>query len=315
MSEPAESRSLPHFDRPLRRLAWVVPTALGLWILILIGFSLLLSDHASMVSVPPLQVSLSEFAQGIPGGSEGGGPNGQGGNRSLANKFAIPARTAPSTLPRSGDLPANHAVAHSKRRPFPVARKPPRRPAPETAAIVDKEAGTSLMRRENESISTPSRIDAAVPQAKSAQPASRTVASLAETDAASTPGGGGRVGGGSGGSAGSGSGGIGGGAGGGIGAGLQAYATVEHPPVPISRVVPSYPTEARSQGVEGEVVLRAIVDQNGTVERDIAVVESVPLLDQAAVEALRQWRFEPGRDAANRAVRVVIEVPLRFRLR
>lgn len=51
------------------------------------------------------------------------------------------------------------------------------------------------------------------------------------------------------------------------------------------------------------------------MERDIVVVESAPLLDQAAIDALRQWCFEPGRDAGKRAVQVMIEVPLRFRLR
>ena len=114
---------------------------------------------------------------------------------------------------------------------------------------------------------------------------------------------------------GSGSGGQGTGTGGGIGDGSQLYTTVEHPPVPVSRVLPEYPTVARSQGLEGEVVLRAIVDRRGAVEPDIVVVESVPLLDPAAIEALRRWRFEPGRDVNNRPVRVVIEVPLRFRLR
>jgi protein TonB len=93
------------------------------------------------------------------------------------------------------------------------------------------------------------------------------------------------------------------------------YAAVEHPPVPISRVLPDYPSAARARGLEGEVVLRAIVDRQGAVEQQIVVIESVPSLDQAAIEALRRWRFEPGRDAYNRPVRVVIEVPLRFRLR
>ena len=125
----------------------------------------------------------------------------------------------------------------------------------------------------------------------------------------------GETGSGSGGRTGSGSGGEGTGTGGGIGEGSQLYTTVAHPPVAVSRVLPEYPDAARSRDLEGEVVLRAIVDRHGAVERDVVVVESVPMLDRAAIAALRQWRFEPGRDTNNRAVRVVIEVPLRFRLR
>jgi periplasmic protein TonB len=115
--------------------------------------------------------------------------------------------------------------------------------------------------------------------------------------------------------AGTGSGGEGGGTGGGSGAGSLPYTTVAHPPVPLTRVLPEYPRLARARGLEGEVVLRAIVDSDGTVERDIEVLQSVPLLNEAAIAALRHWRFEPGRDAGNRPVRVVIQVPLRFRLR
>jgi protein TonB len=101
----------------------------------------------------------------------------------------------------------------------------------------------------------------------------------------------------------------------GAGQGDQVYDTVEHPPVPITKVLPLYPGAARAQGLEGEVVLRAIVDQHGVVEPNVVVVESVPMLDRAAIDALRQWRFQPGRDGDDRAVRALIEVPLRFRLR
>ena len=63
------------------------------------------------------------------------------------------------------------------------------------------------------------------------------------------------------------------------------------------------------------MVLRAVVDGEGRVEQDIVVAQSVPALDGAAVAALRRWRFAPGRDAAGRPVRVLIEVPIRFQLR
>jgi protein TonB len=90
---------------------------------------------------------------------------------------------------------------------------------------------------------------------------------------------------------------------------------VERPPVPIKRVMPVYPPVARARNLEGRVVLRAVVDRAGHVEQAITVVDSIPLLDAAAVEALRQWRFTPGEDRDGHAVRVLIDLPIRFQLR
>jgi periplasmic protein TonB len=343
MSEPVQSRSLPQFDRPLRRMVWVVPTSLCLWIPILAGFALLLGNPASGPSVPPLEVSLADLGHGAAGGSPGGGPGalaGGGGRGIKGVRAFLPAARA--VAPEYSG-PSGRAMR--EQRPVTVAAKPHRRPAPKLAEIKDEDADTTLVRPARGGAEE--QVDAgqtaarprrrkhepdAVPvtslvggqgrppywraaQSKPAEQMSSATSSLGGASAAAGSGGGGGVGSGSGGSAGEGSVGRGGGTGGGIGDGSQAYSTVEHPPIPISRVLPVYPSAARAQGVEGEVVLRAIVDQRGAVERDIVVVESVPVLDRAAVEALRQWRFEPGRDAGNRAVPAVIEVPLRFRLR
>ena len=90
---------------------------------------------------------------------------------------------------------------------------------------------------------------------------------------------------------------------------------VEHPPVVVARVLPDYPPADRQRGLEGRVVLRAVVDRQGRVEEAITVVDSVPSLDAAAVAALRRWRFQPGRDRDEKPVRVLIDVPMRFQLR
>jgi len=87
---------------------------------------------------------------------------------------------------------------------------------------------------------------------------------------------------------------------------------VAQPPVVMSRVAPDYPEMARVRGIEGRVLLEAIVDREGRIEPEIKVLKSVTTLDKAAVEALRQWRFTPGRDANGQTVRVILEVPIRF---
>ena len=90
---------------------------------------------------------------------------------------------------------------------------------------------------------------------------------------------------------------------------------VDEPPVLLSSVVPAYPEDARRRRIEGEVVLQVVVDRNGRVENSIKVIKSIPMLDRAAIDAVRKWRFSPGRNRDGTAVRVLLEIPLRFILR
>ncbi len=64
------------------------------------------------------------------------------------------------------------------------------------------------------------------------------------------------------------------------------------PPVKIKDVTPVYPAVARSARVEGEVVIEATVGEDGKVA-DARVVKSIPLLDQAALDAVKQWEYQP----------------------
>jgi len=79
-------------------------------------------------------------------------------------------------------------------------------------------------------------------------------------------------------------------------------------------VKPVYPEEALRDGLEGLVVLEAIVDERGRVGHDIKVVRRQGHgFDEAAVAAVRQWRFRPAtRDGKPIKVRRIF--PIVFRL-
>jgi len=64
------------------------------------------------------------------------------------------------------------------------------------------------------------------------------------------------------------------------------------PPKKVSHVAPIYPRFALEAHKEGLVILQAVIDENGAV-REVKVLRSEPLLDQAAIDAVRQWRFTP----------------------
>jgi protein TonB len=91
------------------------------------------------------------------------------------------------------------------------------------------------------------------------------------------------------------------------------FVYVEELPVAITRVAPDYPDIARQSGMEGTVMVQALVGKDGKV-KDVRVVKSVPVLDEAAVKAVRQWVFKPAL-SNNKPVAVWVAVPVRFTLR
>jgi protein TonB len=83
-------------------------------------------------------------------------------------------------------------------------------------------------------------------------------------------------------------------------------------PRKIIRVAPIYPEMARVVRIEGTVVLEAIIDVHGQVDR-VRVLRSVPLLDAAAVEAVRAWRYTPTL-LNGVPVPVLLTITVQFRL-
>ena len=77
---------------------------------------------------------------------------------------------------------------------------------------------------------------------------------------------------------------------------------------------PKYPYAARRRGIEGKVVIEAVVDRAGTVATaEVAVSSGYRLLDRAALSAVNRWVFHPAR-RRGRAVGATIAIPITFAL-
>jgi protein TonB len=85
------------------------------------------------------------------------------------------------------------------------------------------------------------------------------------------------------------------------------------PPAKLKDVMPVYPDIAMRARISGMVVLEAVIDAEGRVV-NVKVLRSVPMLDQAAIDAVRQWEFTPTR-LNGVAVPVVMTVTVNFALR
>lgn len=84
-------------------------------------------------------------------------------------------------------------------------------------------------------------------------------------------------------------------------------------PRKIRDMAPRYPAIAQASRVEGVVILEAVIAEDGSVQ-EVRVLRSKPLLDDAAVEAVRQWRFTPTL-LGGQPVPVVMTVTVSFSLR
>lgn len=107
--------------------------------------------------------------------------------------------------------------------------------------------------------------------------------------------------------------GVGPGLGGGMGDGPYVVGRGVRAPRAVYDPEPDYSEEARKQKFQGTVVLQIVVGPDGQPSH-VKVVRSVGLgLDEKAIEAVSQWRFEPG-TKDGRPVAVVVNIQVNFRL-
>jgi protein TonB len=60
----------------------------------------------------------------------------------------------------------------------------------------------------------------------------------------------------------------------------------------VKKVEPEYPQEARDKRIQGAVILQVEISEAGDV-KDARLISGHPLLAEAAIEALKQWKYKP----------------------
>jgi len=97
---------------------------------------------------------------------------------------------------------------------------------------------------------------------------------------------------------------------------IQPFEPIERKPAAYSRVEPAYPHYALQTGLEGRLVVRILVDEEGRVEEAFVIVDSDLDVgfEEASVEAIRQWKFTPGIQNGN-PVAVWMHIPVVFEVK
>lgn len=96
--------------------------------------------------------------------------------------------------------------------------------------------------------------------------------------------------------------------------GSESVTEARHDVAALNNPKPHYPFAARRQGIEGSVVLLVLVLADGSCGGVMVKQSSgYPVLDKAALETVRKWRFIPARRGAY-AVETRVQVPVTFRL-
>ena len=80
----------------------------------------------------------------------------------------------------------------------------------------------------------------------------------------------------------------------------------------LRRVDPRYPQEAKRNHIQGDVILQTTIDRDGSI-RNLRVVYGAPVLAQAAVDAVRQWKYRPFK-LKGEPVAVETAIKIRFHL-
>lgn len=79
-------------------------------------------------------------------------------------------------------------------------------------------------------------------------------------------------------------------------------------------VIPIYPSHAQSARISGTVVIEAVIGKNGKI-RSARAIRSIPMLDRAAIDAIKKWEYEPPTTIDGRPVEVLLTVTVNFVLK
>lgn len=93
---------------------------------------------------------------------------------------------------------------------------------------------------------------------------------------------------------------------------IFALADLDQAPRPVFQPAPEYPPALRRQKLDGTVYVLFMVDRAGRVESPLVQKSTNPAFEQAAVQAVRRWRFEPGKRNGE-AVVFRMRVPITFK--
>lgn len=233
------------------------------------------------------------------------GPGGGGGGGGLRQPRPAPkiARSGPSrmqvSVPRVSEKPVMTTAKEDAPKPTPVEpviQPPPPEPMPEP---------------------TPAKVIVAPVETVASNDRDRegTIEHAVEGPDSNGPGANGGVGSGQGTGNGEGLGsGIGDGEGGGTGGGPYRPGSGVEPPRLLREVKATYTEDARRRGITGDVLLEVVVRRDGTVG-DAHVLQGLGYgLEDRAIAAVRQWRFDPARRKGV-PVDVLVEVAVEFTLR
>ena len=237
------------------------------------------------------------------------GPGGGGGGGGLRNPLPAPK------VERRGAEPKRTTVPLVTPKPVVTTSKreitPPKRPTPAAAPVV----APKPVEREPDPLPSNVLVAPVVASASDARDREGVVENGRGDANSQGPGTGGGAGTGHGTGSGEGLGsGIGDGSGGGMGGGPYRPGSGIEPPRLLREVKAQYTDEARRRSISGDVILEIVVRSNGTVG-EVKVLQGLGAgLDQRAVEAVRQWRFDPAKRRGT-PVDVLVEVAVEFMLR
>jgi len=94
---------------------------------------------------------------------------------------------------------------------------------------------------------------------------------------------------------------------------MDKFVEVEIMPDIINQVNPVYPEEAKKNGIEGRVWVKALVSKEGNVKKAVAVKSDNEIFNQAAIEAAMKYRFTPAMQSG-KPVAVWVVMPFKFEL-